>query len=225
MVIEEIDTLSECTQYPIASLMDHGNTTFLLSCNHMNKIIDIIQSRCILISLNPLLESEIMKQLKHICNEENIVFTGSALKAIITFCDKDIRKAINILQMIHNSYNKITLKNVNLIMTNTLQYFVKDYLQLCFNKKTNKAMKLVQKLLSDGYDTSDFFSIATYECQTFQFCDEQLVNQQHRINFIEIIGSYYSKLVYGVLTDIQIYSLTYELCSNVNNINTLICKQ
>jgi hypothetical protein len=127
--------------------------------------------------------------------------------------------------MIHTSYGKITLKNVKLIMTNTLQHYVKEYLKLCFNKKTKKAMNLVQKLLLDGYDTSDFFSIATFECQTFNFCDDPVVNQHHRINFIELIGSFYSKLVYGVLTNIQIYSLTYELCQPTHNINELICKQ
>jgi DNA polymerase III delta prime subunit len=225
VIIEDIDTLSECTQYPIASLMDFKDVIFLFSCNYMNKIIDIIQSRCILVSLKPLSDSEIITQLVNICKAEDIKYTKTALLSIVSFSDQDIRKAINILQMMYTSYGKITLKNVKLIMTNTLQYFVKKYLVLCFAKKTTKAMELVQKLLLDGYDTSDFFSMATVECQTFKFCDDPMVNQHHRINFIELIGSFYSKLVYGVLTNIQIYSLTYELCKPCHDINDLICKQ
>jgi DNA polymerase III delta prime subunit len=224
IIIEDIDTLPESIQYPIATFMENNNVIFILSCNRINNLISSLQSNCLLISLPNLSNSDIVNQLTKICKIQSVKFTKTALKLIVDYSDNDLRKAINTLQLIYNTYNKVYTKNVNEIMHNTLQYSVKEYLKLCYNKDINNAISLVKKLLDTGIDTSDFFSIATSESQTFNFCENKDTNQLYQIIFIELIGNFYSKLVYGVLTNIQIYTLTFELCNN-HKIEDLICKQ
>lgn len=224
IIIEDIDTLPDCIQYPIASLLDNKDIIFLLSSNRICKLINILQSKCLLISLFPLTTIEITNYLAKICHDEDIQYNTNALVLITEYSDHDIRKAINTLQMIQNSYKKITIKNVKKILTNSLYFYVKQYLNFCYKKNIKEAIKLVTKLLDLGYDVSDFFSIATLESQTHIFCDNIIENKHHQIIFIELIGNFYSKLVFGVLTNIQIYALTYELCHD-HDINKLIIKQ
>lgn len=224
IIIEDIDTLPECVQYPIASLLDDKDIIFLLSSNRICKLINILQSKCLLISLFPLTIEDIINHLVNICHNEGIEFNLNALQLIIDYSDKDIRRAINTLQMIQNSYKKITIPNVKKILTNSLYFYVKEYLDLCYEKNLNKAIDLITRLLNMGYDVSDFFSIATYISQTYRFCDDNIKNKNYQMIFVELIGDFYSRMICGVLTNIQIYTLTYELCQT-QNIKDLIIKQ
>ena len=75
------------------------NVRFILSCNHLSKIIEEIVSRCTVYEFKPIGKADIVKRLQYIAKRECLAIDVQQLDAIAELCKGDLRKAINDLQM------------------------------------------------------------------------------------------------------------------------------
>lgn len=75
------------------------NVRWILSCNHISKIIEEIVSRCTVYEFKPLDKTDIVKQLQYIADKEGLTVDMKQLELIADLCKGDLRKAINNLQM------------------------------------------------------------------------------------------------------------------------------
>lgn len=75
------------------------NVRWILSCNHISKIIEEIVSRCTVYEFKPLNKTDIVKQLRFIAYKEGLTVNVRQLELIADLCKGDLRKAINNLQM------------------------------------------------------------------------------------------------------------------------------
>lgn len=98
--LDEVDNMTRDAQQALRREMEmYAETaTFILSCNYSSKIIEPVQSRCVVFRFLPLKSKDIIKRLKYICEKENVDYEEKALDAIVYFAEGDLRKAINILQ-------------------------------------------------------------------------------------------------------------------------------
>ena len=103
MILDEADSLTEGAQQALRMIMSNysDSTRFVLSCNTSSKIIEPIQSRCIILRYNKLKEEDIEKNLMRVIKNESIKISEKALKTSIFIADGDMRQAINNLQACH----------------------------------------------------------------------------------------------------------------------------
>ena len=69
-----------------------------MSCNDSQKIIEPIQSRCIMLRFSKLKDNEVEMNLKRVIEGENIKITEQGFQTLLFIADGDMRQAINNLQ-------------------------------------------------------------------------------------------------------------------------------
>lgn len=98
--LDECDALTREAQQALRRTMENyaQSTRFILSCNYLSKIIDPIQSRCIMFKFQPLSKENIYSVIEDIIKKENLQIDTAAKDAIFEVSGGDCRRAENILQ-------------------------------------------------------------------------------------------------------------------------------
>jgi len=111
IILDEADTMTVDSQFALRRIMEQYAqvTRFCIICNYHNKIIDPIVSRCSLFRFKPINNENIEIKLKYICEKEKFVCDDKIITKIIDISRGDLRKAINMLQNCHNSFNNYEL--------------------------------------------------------------------------------------------------------------------
>ena len=100
ILLDESDALTSDAQHAFRRTMEmYSRTTrFILDCNYSSRIIEPIQSRCVVFRFRRLAEKDVESLLKKIARAEKLTLTPDAVKAIIYVSEGDMRRAINMLQ-------------------------------------------------------------------------------------------------------------------------------
>lgn len=111
VILDEADQLTIDAQSALRKIIEQYtyNTRFCLICNNIDKIRKELKSRCMLYSFSPIPNDVHIKRLQYICQKENLILNDNALSIIINKSEGDMRKSINMLQMIYISSNKINM--------------------------------------------------------------------------------------------------------------------
>lgn len=98
--LDEADALTPEAQQALRRTMENYSQTcrFILSCNYSSKVIDPIQSRCVLFRFKLLEKKDIEKIVTRIGERENLEIKPDAFDIIYEGSEGDCRKCINILQ-------------------------------------------------------------------------------------------------------------------------------
>ncbi|KAL4279720.1 hypothetical protein GQ457_03G032440 [Hibiscus cannabinus] len=131
ILLDEADAMTKDAQFALRRVIEKytKNTRFALICNHVNKIIPALQSRCTRFRFAPLDPIHVTERLKHVIEAEGLDVTDSGLAALVRLSNGDMRKALNILQSTHMASQKITEEAVYLCTGNPLP---KDIEQISF---------------------------------------------------------------------------------------------
>lgn len=107
IILDEADSLTEGAQHSLRMIISNFSETtrFVLSCNNSQKIIEPIQSRCIILRFNRLKDDEVEMNLKRVIDRENVKITKAAFKTLLFVADGDMRQAINNIQACHFASN------------------------------------------------------------------------------------------------------------------------
>lgn len=122
----------------------------MLSCNNSQKIIEAIQSRCIILRFSKLKEHEVELNLKRVVEGENVKITSEGFKTLLFIADGDMRQAINNLQACHfASQGKFEIIFVGQVISNETVLHICDapsiddihlILELASQKKLHEAL-------------------------------------------------------------------------------------
>jgi len=98
--LDEADALTREAQQALRRTMENYTQTcrFCLSCNYSSKIIEPIQSRCVVFRFKQLDKKEILEIIDKIAKEEKIKIDEKAKEALYEISEGDCRKLENILQ-------------------------------------------------------------------------------------------------------------------------------
>ncbi|EEE57895.1 hypothetical protein OsJ_08571 [Oryza sativa Japonica Group] len=111
VLLDEADAMTKDAQFALrratSSNLPHltviekhtRSTRFALICNHVNKIIPALQSRCTRFRFAPLDGTHVRERLKHIIQSEGLDVDDGGLTALVRLSNGDMRKALNILQV------------------------------------------------------------------------------------------------------------------------------
>ncbi|KAK2995680.1 hypothetical protein RJ640_006140 [Escallonia rubra] len=122
VLLDEADAMTKDAQFALRRVIEKytKSTRFALICNHVNKVIPALQSRCTRFRFAPLDSVHVTERLKHVIAAEGLDVHESGLAALVQLCNGDMRKALNILQSTHMASHQITEEAVYLCTGNPL---------------------------------------------------------------------------------------------------------
>ncbi|XP_047078189.1 replication factor C subunit 3 isoform X1 [Lolium rigidum] len=156
VLLDEADAMTKDAQFALRRVIEKytRSTRFALICNHVNKIIPALQSRCTRFRFAPLDGSHVTERLQHIIKSEGLDVDEGGLTALVRLSNGDMRKALNILQSTHMASQQITEEAVYLCTGNPMP---KDIEQIAFwllnepfssSYKCNHTITIIHELLS-----------------------------------------------------------------------------
>ncbi len=205
--LDEADALTRDAQQALRRTMERYTQTarFILSCNFSSKIIEPLQSRCVVFRFTGIPSEEIEKKLKEIAESEKLDIEKKAIDAIIYVAQGDLRKAINILQGSAFVSQKISEKNVYSVSSQARPEEIKEMISLALKSKFIEARNLLDKLMYEyGMGGEDVLIQLYRELLDF---DEKVLNNKKKIELIDTVAEYNFRLVEGANERVQLEAL------------------
>ncbi|XP_060673590.1 replication factor C subunit 5 [Ziziphus jujuba] len=145
VLLDEADAMTKDAQFALRRVIEKytKNTRFALICNHVNKIIPALQSRCTRFRFAPLDSFHVTERLKHVIEAERLVVSESGLAALVRLSNGDMRKALNILQSTHMASQQITEEEVHLCTGNPLPKDIEQISYWLLNEPFSKSFKQI----------------------------------------------------------------------------------
>uniref|UniRef100_A0A453CU99 Replication factor C C-terminal domain-containing protein n=3 Tax=Triticinae TaxID=1648030 RepID=A0A453CU99_AEGTS len=119
------------------------STRFALICNHVNKIIPALQSRCTRFRFAPLDGTNVSERLQHVIKSEGLDVDKGGLTALVRLSNGDMRKALNILQSTHMASSQITEEAVYLCTGNPMPKDIEQIASWLLNEPFSTSFKYI----------------------------------------------------------------------------------
>ena len=113
IILDEADEMTNDAQTALRRIMEASSRVcrFILIGNYISRIIEPIQSRCVIFRFQQLEVEDLTSYLGKICERENVKTTKQALESIYEVTGGDLRHAINLLQAAA-TMGEVTVENV-----------------------------------------------------------------------------------------------------------------
>jgi len=151
--LDECDALTREAQQALRRTMENYAQTcrFILSANYSSKIIDPIQSRCVVFRFRQLDKKEIFEIIDSIAKSEKIKIDEKAKEALYEISEGDCRKLENILQSSSAITDHITEDLVHSLASVAKPKEIREVLELALkNKFIDARNKLLDLMLNYG---------------------------------------------------------------------------
>ena len=205
IILDEADEMTSDAQTALRRIIEDTAKycRFILIANNLSKIIEPIQSRCVVFKFTRISNKEISSQLKFIAQKEKIKADEKGLETISDYADGDIRHAINILQAAAST-GSIDVSSVKSVIGLTKTKDVQDVLKLALDGKVSDAReKMIELIKVYGMSESDFLKYIN------QAVFASKTNNIEEI--LEIIAKYDYRILVGANPEIQLSALLAEL--------------
>jgi len=205
IILDEADEMTSDAQTALRRIIEDTAKycRFILIANNLSKIIEPIQSRCVVFKFTKISDKEILSQLKSIGKKEKIKADEKGLRAICDYTDGDLRHAINILQAAASSGN-VTESVVKSVVGLTKTKDVQDVLKLALDGKISDARdKMIELIKVYGMSESDFL----------KYINQAAFNSKssNLEGMLETIAKYDYRVLVGANPEIQLSALLAEL--------------
>ena len=205
IILDEADEMTTDAQTALRRIIEDTAKIcrFILIANNLSKIIEPIQSRCVVFKFTRISTKEILSQLKLISKKEKVKADEKGLNDISDYTDGDLRHAINILQAAASS-GSVTESTVKSVVGLTKTKDVQDVLKLALNGKISDSRdKMIELIKVYGMSESDFLKYIT------QAVFNSKSNSLEKM--LEIIAKYDYRVLVGANPEIQLSALLAEL--------------
>ena len=157
VLLDDIDLINEQSQQVFRNCMDKykHNIHFISSCTNIQKVIDSLQSRTILVQINPLTILCLKKIMNKIKINENLNMSLEADEFILSICNNSVRMLINYLEKIKIINCYVDVELVHKLCTNISYTIFDDYTNCILNKKLIDGIKILYNLHDEGYSVMD----------------------------------------------------------------------
>jgi len=206
--LDESDALTPDAQNALRRLMEMyaDITRFILSCNYSSSIIPPIQSRAAVFRFKLLSKENVFTYLERTIKAEKLKVDKGALEAIYNISEGDLRKATNILQASAILGKKITEDVIYEVSAQAEPEDVKKMISYALNGKFLDAREVLKELLLkrgiSGQDIIKQISNQIYDLE---------ISERAKVELIEKVGDFESRLNQGGNEQIQLESLLAQL--------------
>ncbi len=156
--LDEADALTREAQQALRRTMENYTNTcrFIMSCNYSSKLIDPIQSRCVVFRFKLLEKKDVSSVIKRIVTEEKLQIADDAVDTLYELSEGDCRRAINLLQATASISPDITSEMVNIIAAKTKPADVRSVIDFALQGNFVEARdKLLDIMLKESISGTD----------------------------------------------------------------------
>lgn len=184
LILDEADNITPKAQRLINSIMEKYPTTrFAFTCNNSSAVIESIQSRCIIIRFTKPPVDKFIERIKHICELETIDYDEKALRYLFDICQIDLRKTLNMLELVFRAEGKITTQNILNISDIPSQETLLELLNSIIKKDVITVCKIINNFQSQGYYSLDVMLHFIQYIKNYPN-----INEEIRINLINVLA-------------------------------------
>jgi replication factor C small subunit len=173
--LDEADALTKEAQQALRRTMENYTNTcrFILSCNYSSRIIDPIQSRCVVFRFKILEKKDIINVIKKIAEKENLKLTEDAHETLYEASEGDCRKAINLLQATASVSLDINAEMISMILSSAKPKDIKVVLDYALaGDFVNARDKLLDVMLKESVSGTDIIKSIQKEIWNLQIDPE-----------------------------------------------------
>ncbi|HUC38911.1 MAG TPA: replication factor C small subunit [Candidatus Acidoferrum sp.] len=202
--LDEADALTADAQHALRRTMEKysAETRFILSANYASKIIEPIQSRCVVFRFKQLDEEEMREYIQRVAKAEKLQIDDKGVEALIYVGDGDLRKISNILQSAAMQGTKITESEIYDIAARARPKEIASMLRYAVTGDFENARKELDNLsLSHGMSAEDILTQCYKEVQGLN------VDERAKLKIIVNIGECNFRVVEGANERIQLESM------------------
>ncbi len=205
IILDEADEMTSDAQTALRRIIEDTAKfcRFILIANNLSKIIEPIQSRCVVFKFTKVSEKDILLHLKQIGKNEKIKMDEKGLGAISAYADGDLRHAINILQASASTGN-VTVDSVKSVIGLTKTNDVQNILKMAIDGKISESReKMIELIKVYGMSESDFL----------KYINQAIFNlkNDNMAEMSEITAKYDYRILAGANPEIQLSALLAEL--------------
>jgi replication factor C subunit 2/4 len=178
-MLDDIDIINEQSQQVFRNCIDKfsHNVHFISSCSNTQKVIESLQSRFIIIKIDPLKRENLHKIILKIKNSENIEIDSEAEEFILDISNSAAKILLNYMEKFKLLNQKITYELAVQLCTNISFITFEEYNTLLKNNKLNEAIKLIYQIYDKGYSVMDILdSYFLFIKNTKNITEEQKYN-------------------------------------------------
>ncbi len=193
--LDEADALTREAQQALRRTMENYTNTcrFILSCNYSSRIIDPIQSRCVVFRFKLLEKKDVVQVIKRIAENEKLAISDGAFDALYDGSEGDCRRTINLLQTTASISLNINEDMINMILASTKPRDIKVVIDYALAGDFISAKdKLLDVMLKDSISGVDIIKAIQKEIWNLQIEPEikiKLTEKTGEIEFRMIEGS------------------------------------
>ncbi|MEK6842751.1 MAG: replication factor C small subunit [Nanoarchaeota archaeon] len=202
--LDEADALTPEAQQALRRTMENYSAScrFILSCNYSSKVIDPIQSRCVVFRFKLLEKKDVEKVLRKIEEREKLTIPPESVEVLYEGSEGDCRKCINILQSTASISPVISPDLIQTILASTKPKDVKVVLDYALSGDfQNSREKLFDIMLRDSISGQDVIKAIQKEIWALQ------IEPEIKVKLTEKTGETEFRIVEGSDPFIQLQSL------------------
>ncbi len=202
--LDEADALTREAQQALRRTMENYTNTcrFIMSCNYSSKIIDPIQSRCVVFRFRLLEKKDIAAVVKHIGEKEKLNVADDALNALYEASEGDCRRVINLLQATASISPDVNAEMINIIASSSKPTNVKVVLDYALaGDFANAREKLLDVMLKDSVSGTDVVKAIQKEIWSLN------IDPELKVRLTEKTGEIEFRMVEGSDEFVQLQSL------------------
>jgi len=187
VVLDDIDIINEQSQQVFRNCIDKyaNNVNFISSCTNIQKVIETLQSRFIIIKIKPLQRQHLIGIINKIKIAENIDIDNDAIDFIINVSNNTVKILINYMEKFKLLGEKITLNLAIQLCCNISFLIFEEYTNYIINKQLKEAICVIMEIYEKGYSVMDILdNYFIFIKNTHKLTEEQ------KYNIIPIICKY-----------------------------------
>ena len=188
IILDDIDYINEQSQQVFRNCMDKysHNVHFLISCTNIQKVIDNIQSRSIIIKLNKHTKKSLKKCCINIEKEEKIQILDDARDFLINISENSFQKLIIFLEKFKLFNKTIDLNNAKKLCCNINFLDFHNYTIAWYKEKDyKKSINIILNIYNKGYSVLDILD------NYFSFIKiTNLLDEEDKYKIIKYICTY-----------------------------------
>ena len=215
VILDEADNITEKAMHILNTFIEKNKNElrFIFTCNTKIGILPSIQSACTIIRYPPLSDEILYDRLKGICESEIVHLDIEEKKGLLTICkicSGDMRKAINMLQMVCVRFDEeITEENVYKLYDKPHPEISRKIIMDCQKKDLKSALERIKKLKKSGYSGTDI-TIGLFFVLKLNICD---IPEESKVKFGENISYTMYNLSKGLDSSLlQISACLADMC-------------
>jgi DNA polymerase III delta prime subunit len=198
ILFDDIDFINEQSQQVFRNCIDKYSKKvhFIASCSNLQKIIEPLQSRFMIVKLKPFSKENLTRLFLKIKEVEKIKIDENASEFIIDVSQSSAKTLINYMEKIKLlNESLVTFDLAQKLCTNIHFSLFDNYIDCLFDKKLQPAIRILYDLFDNGYSVMDILdSFFVYVKTT------KKLNEEQKYQIIPFICKYIS-IFYNIHED------------------------